>query len=817
MSILGSDGGNSALRRVGGIYTLVAAAMLVLIGVSTRIIWPISLLGYTLDPETYRIIGILPGSPADRAGLMEGDRVVTIYNQPVERYLTSFLIRYIRLPGEVAPFSVQRGDQLVETTMLIPPPDRAFQATKLAFLASALVCWLTGYLLGVVRRHDVQSLGLVSLFWLGSSGIYGSLMLASYGAPPLMRLITWLLPTVFVPLGIHIHLIYPSRRSGRHSARLIKLMYGVAWLVFGVAVGGTYLAGWSSVQTDKLLRRLVPFELLTALAIVAWILLRAYRQAVAAHTRRQVRLIGSACVSVVLIVVLLFVLPQIVLGHYPIHPNWGIVVTVLVPLAYLFGGITPDLYRLDRVVSRFVLHLLTITLLAGAVAIAEATVPATGYLVLFLSVAVAVAIYPRIHGVLRYAVHHDAAITDVLPAIDRARSLLTHSLEVPALVSAVVKGVSDQFDQPSLAFYQGDIHGSNELQLITKRRLPELPAWLPAGSLADYLVELRQVVDSKVLNRHIGPGQLSDLEQTIVLSPLLALWCPIVHSRGYLLGLLVLGMRGDLDPYRDIDQRNLQRLMDSASLAFSKSAALAEAYEAEQLMRQMYQRMLKAYDMAAHQLAAELHADVINGVAMLNLYDLEQLVVETDNTELRTRILTVVDGERTLISQLRGICEQLHPAGLEDPLGLPGAIRKQLEGIEAMWDGRCYFQLQGRQLPLDATVQREVFRVAQEAIHNAVKHAQATTITVNLVYPTSQDAQAVLEVVDDGSNGKLIAPREGHLGVYIMREAARAVGGHLTLTTTETGGGRVALSFPATRYTLKDGNFAEPILLADAA
>ena len=804
-------------RHAGGIFAVVAAAVLVLIGVSTRIIWPISLLGYSVDPETYRLVHIVPGSPADRAGLRVEDQVIAIYNQPVATYLNSYLFRYLGLPGEVAPFTVQRGGQLIETVMLIPPPSKQLQVTKLAFLILSLVCWITGYLLGVVRRHDVSSLGVVSLYWLGISGIYGSLMLALYGAPPLMRMITWLFPTLFLPLGVYIHLLYPLRRPGAYPANMAALIFGVAWLVFCIVTGGAYLNGWPPARIDKLLWRVVPIEIISSLGIVGWILNRAYKQAIAAHTRRQIRLIVNACVSAVLILVLFFVLPRIVLGRYPIDPNWGIMVSGLVPLAYLFGGVTPDLYRLDRVVSRLLLHLLTITLLAAAVVIAERSVAARDYLVLSLSVAISVAMYPTIHGLMRRGLRPASSNNGVLPAIERAISSMTHTLEAPTLVATVVQGASEQFDRPAIAFYQGDIHGSNTLHLATQERLSNLPATLVAGPLADALVEIRQVVDTKALYRYTENTPLSGSEQEMITSSALALWCPIVHSRGYLLGLLLLGMRGDLDRYRDIDQRILQRLVDAASLAFSKSAALAEAYEAEQLMRQMYQRMLQAYDIAAHQLATELHADVINGVAMLNLYDLEQLVLEIDNTALQTRILTVVDGERTLISQLRGICEQLHPAGLEDPLGLPGAIRKQLEGTEAMWDGHCCFHLDGHQLPLDTSVQREVFRVAQEAILNAVKHAHATMITVSLLYPAKQNAEAVLEIVDDGPSGELIAPREGHLGVYIMREAARAVRGHLTLATTDTGGGRVVLSFPATYCAQQDGILSDPVLLASAA
>jgi signal transduction histidine kinase len=102
------------------------------------------------------------------------------------------------------------------------------------------------------------------------------------------------------------------------------------------------------------------------------------------------------------------------------------------------------------------------------------------------------------------------------------------------------------------------------------------------------------------------------------------------------------------------------------------------------------------------------------------------------------------------------------------------------------------------QLDLEADVEpnpsraREILRIAQEALSNAVRHAHADHIRLRL---GSEDGRVVLEVRDDGAGFDPDAPevRSRRLGLTSMEERARRLGGRLTVASAPGGGTTVRL------------------------
>ena len=107
------------------------------------------------------------------------------------------------------------------------------------------------------------------------------------------------------------------------------------------------------------------------------------------------------------------------------------------------------------------------------------------------------------------------------------------------------------------------------------------------------------------------------------------------------------------------------------------------------------------------------------------------------------------------------------------------------------------FSLFGAYRPLPAETEREIMRVAQEAIHNVKKHAEASQMWVQLEYGPETVA---LEVRDDGRGGALertTGASQGHFGLTGMRERAAAVGGTLEVGSAPGEGTTIRLSVPA--------------------
>ncbi|NJO83976.1 MAG: hypothetical protein HC828_15095, partial [Blastochloris sp.] len=78
------------------------------------------------------------------------------------------------------------------------------------------------------------------------------------------------------------------------------------------------------------------------------VLAQAYRRTIITHVRRQIRLIASACLFVGMVWLVLLALP-LAGGSLPLIADaWLDLLTALIPLAYLIGGVLPNLYHLDR-------------------------------------------------------------------------------------------------------------------------------------------------------------------------------------------------------------------------------------------------------------------------------------------------------------------------------------------------------------------------------------------------------------------------------------------------------------------------------------
>ncbi|MFI9573663.1 GAF domain-containing protein [Microbispora rosea] len=146
------------------------------------------------------------------------------------------------------------------------------------------------------------------------------------------------------------------------------------------------------------------------------------------------------------------------------------------------------------------------------------------------------------------------------------------------------------------------------------------------------------------------------------------------------------------------------------------------------------------------------------------------------------------------LTELRAVIVELRPAEL-DRHGLVESVRKQAALLDRLHPVTVAFSAEGEP-PDDGDLAPEievaVLRVAQEALHNAVRHARAARIDVRLAH---REAALVLEVTDDGV-GFDEAGVHG-LGLPSMGDRAQAVGGTLTVSSAPGRGTTVRLEVPA--------------------
>lgn len=192
-------------------------------------------------------------------------------------------------------------------------------------------------------------------------------------------------------------------------------------------------------------------------------------------------------------------------------------------------------------------------------------------------------------------------------------------------------------------------------------------------------------------------------------------------------------------------------------------------------------------------LASELHDQVGQGLTALLL----QLKATLDEAPepLRSQLLEAQTIARKNLDEVRRIARRLRPSVLDD-LGLPYALASLTDVVEEQAEIVVRRQIDTSTLRLTAAVELAVYRIAQEALTNAVRHAQASWIELDL--ETTEDGRHVRLAVRDNGRGMIYAPDAEGGGIRGMRERALAAEGDLAITTRLGGGTSVTLTVPRT-------------------
>ncbi|HEV7665909.1 MAG TPA: GAF domain-containing protein, partial [Chloroflexota bacterium] len=191
-------------------------------------------------------------------------------------------------------------------------------------------------------------------------------------------------------------------------------------------------------------------------------------------------------------------------------------------------------------------------------------------------------------------------------------------------------------------------------------------------------------------------------------------------------------------------------------------------------------------------LARELHDSVsqaLFGIA-LNASTADELF-ESRPEQVPGLLKDVLGLAEAALAELQALIFELRPESLERE-GLVGALEKQTAAVRARHGLLVRLDVGGEpDLPL--TAKEALYRVAQEALHNAAKHARAASVVVALEVG---QADVSLLIADDGRGFDPRREFPGHLGLQSMRERAAAVGGTLQIESTPGEGTRLRARVP---------------------
>jgi len=217
---------------------------------------------------------------------------------------------------------------------------------------------------------------------------------------------------------------------------------------------------------------------------------------------------------------------------------------------------------------------------------------------------------------------------------------------------------------------------------------------------------------------------------------------------------------------------------------------------AEEAVRELSHRLMKAQEEERARLARELHDDLSQSISLLSVQltilrneprDLDYVQDQLDQS--------ISDIER-LSRDVRRISHELHPAIL-DQLGLEAALKNFCSDLAAAHSVRIDFEAEDlpRDLPLDISLC--LYRVTQESLQNVMKHSAATSAKVRIV---SVDGKVHLVVSDNGNGFDSAAAKiKDALGLINIDERVRAVKGKANIISAVGEGTRIEVHIPVDR------------------
>ena len=379
--------------------------------------------------------------------------------------------------------------------------------------------------------------------------------------------------------------------------------------------------------------------------------------------------------------------------------------------------------------------------------------------------------------------------------VDEHRKELERALSGLEATTAVARAVGGETDLErvlELIVKRGRALVDARSLVITLEEDDELVVGATAGEVDDALRGTRFPVEGSMAGYVMhsgGPQRMSDFAATVPsvfadlgLPAQSGLIVPLIF-RGRPLGALGAFDRLEHGPEFDAED---ERLL----VAFAASAATAVA-TAKSVVEERLEQSIAAAEHERQRWARELHDETLQGLGALRLL-LGSALKSPETDALIGAVGQAVDQIQAEIEKLRALIADLRPAAL-DEIGLAGAVESLVERIAR--DGlpiHAEVKLGARDRRLAPQLELTLYRVAQEALTNVAKHAQAELVSIRLI---EQDGSIELTVKDDG-NGFDAGESSAGFGLVGMGERVALAGGSLSLSSSPGGGTRISAVLP---------------------
>ncbi|HET9224572.1 MAG TPA: chemotaxis protein CheB [Roseiflexaceae bacterium] len=386
----------------------------------------------------------------------------------------------------------------------------------------------------------------------------------------------------------------------------------------------------------------------------------------------------------------------------------------------------------------------------------------------------------------------------LLAAVQQARRLAERIVET-VRQPLLILDASLSIQSANRAFYQAfqvrpaDVEQTSLYQLGSGQwDSPELRAWLGAlltEHSAPEEFEITRTFPSIGYKRMLLTSRM--VEQPLDRAPLMLLAMEDITERTQ--AAAVLQQAHDV-----LETRVLERTRELAEANAALQVEISEHKLAEQARQLLLRRLVSAQEEERRRIARELHDQMGQDLTALMLGLKMLRDTAPGDSSLQERVASLQTLATQIGREVRTLALHLRPPALDD-LGLAATLANYVE----QWSARVLVAvdfhsigMEERRLP--SSIETALYRVAQEALTNVLKHAQATSVSL-IVERREETARMIIE--DDGMGFDVAAARrsahtEQRLGLVGMEERVAQLGGTLTLESAPGHGTTVFVRIP---------------------
>jgi signal transduction histidine kinase len=232
-------------------------------------------------------------------------------------------------------------------------------------------------------------------------------------------------------------------------------------------------------------------------------------------------------------------------------------------------------------------------------------------------------------------------------------------------------------------------------------------------------------------------------------------------------------------------------VLTSVYLIRANRRVFAELASLSEQRHELAQRLIATREATLRHIARELHDEFGQVLTAIGSMLGRARKHAPDGSPLRDELREIAEVAQTMLTQVRGLSQTLHPSILEQA-GLESTIDWYLSTVERQLGITVTYEREGAPIPVDTAASIHVYRVLQEALSNVARHSGASRAWVRL---RSKEDTIELEVEDHGTGIGATEGRRG-LGIIAMRERAEMLGGTIEFATPPAGGTRVRMTVP---------------------